>query len=163
MSLSTPRWWYVRTGAPAPITRMLLRPLSWIWAFFTERRIRNAKPGDAGIPVICVGNLTMGGAGKTPGEVRYIDVKKNVFALGIANNAEYGLISGSNFDLKGDNLIKADTDNPNNSRSWWVSAMGCSEALGNLTVNNGSCGWEASNCFGQGLSGPRYLFVYVGK
>ncbi len=69
----------------------------------------------------------------------------------------------SNFDLKGDNLIKADTDNPNNSRSWWVSAMGCSEALGNLTVNNGSCGWEASNCFGQGLSGPRYLFVYVGK
>ena len=66
MSLSTPRWWYVRSGAPAPITRLLLRPLSWLWAFVTERRIRNAKPGNAGIPVICVGNLTMGGAGKTP-------------------------------------------------------------------------------------------------
>ncbi len=103
------------------------------------------------------------GAGKTPGEVRYIDVKKNVFALGLLNNAEYGLISGSNFNLNGDNLIKADSSSPNTSRSWWVSAMGCSEALGNLTVNNPSCGWEASNCFGQNLSGPRYLFVYVAK
>jgi len=35
--------------------------------------------------------------------------------------------------------------------------------LANLTVNNASCGWAASNCRGQNLSGPPYLFVYVGK
>jgi tetraacyldisaccharide 4'-kinase len=66
MKLATPRWWYVREGAPAPITRALLRPLSWIWAAVTARRIARAQPFDPGVPVICVGNLTLGGAGKTP-------------------------------------------------------------------------------------------------
>jgi tetraacyldisaccharide 4'-kinase len=66
VKLATPRWWYVREGAPAPITRALLRPLSWVWAAATARRITRAKPFDPGVPVICVGNLTMGGAGKTP-------------------------------------------------------------------------------------------------
>ncbi|MGZ8363866.1 MAG: tetraacyldisaccharide 4'-kinase [Caulobacteraceae bacterium] len=65
MKLKTPRWWYVRDGGPAPITRALLRPASWIWASATARRM--AKPAaDPGVPVICVGNLTVGGTGKTP-------------------------------------------------------------------------------------------------
>ena len=66
MKLGTPRWWYVRSGAPAPMSRALLRPLSWIWAAATARRIARATPFDPGVPVICVGNLTVGGAGKTP-------------------------------------------------------------------------------------------------
>ncbi|HZZ89100.1 MAG TPA: tetraacyldisaccharide 4'-kinase, partial [Caulobacteraceae bacterium] len=66
MRVSTPRWWYVRDRAPAPLTRALLRPISWIWAFVTARRIASARPLDPGAPVICVGNLTMGGSGKTP-------------------------------------------------------------------------------------------------
>lgn len=66
MKLSTPRWWYVREGAPAPVTRILLKPVSWIWAAVTARRIARAVPFDPGAPVICVGNLTVGGAGKTP-------------------------------------------------------------------------------------------------
>jgi tetraacyldisaccharide 4'-kinase len=66
MKLGTPRWWYVRSGAPAPVIRFALRPVSWVWAAVTEARIQNAKPVDPGVPVICVGNLTMGGTGKTP-------------------------------------------------------------------------------------------------
>lgn len=66
MKLSTPRWWYVRHGAPAPLTRTLLRPASWLWAGVTARKIARAKPEAAPVPVICVGNLTMGGTGKTP-------------------------------------------------------------------------------------------------
>lgn len=66
MKLSTPRWWYVRKGAPAPVTRALLRPASWAWAWVTARRIAAARPIEPGIPVICVGNLTVGGTGKTP-------------------------------------------------------------------------------------------------
>lgn len=66
MKLSTPRWWYVREGAPAPVMRALLKPVSWIWAAATARRIAKAQPVDPGAPVICVGNLTVGGAGKTP-------------------------------------------------------------------------------------------------
>jgi tetraacyldisaccharide 4'-kinase len=66
MKLSTPRWWYVRRGAPMPLTRVLLRPISWVWALETARRIAAARPFDPGVAVICVGNLTMGGSGKTP-------------------------------------------------------------------------------------------------
>ncbi|WP_310538549.1 tetraacyldisaccharide 4'-kinase, partial [Phenylobacterium sp.] len=64
MKLSTPRWWYVRSSAPAPVTRALLTPVSWIWAAVTARRIAKTTPIDPGVPVICVGNLTAGGTGK---------------------------------------------------------------------------------------------------
>jgi tetraacyldisaccharide 4'-kinase len=66
MKLGTPRWWYVREGAPAPVLRALLRPISWIWAAVGARRMATARPYDPGVPVICIGNVTMGGAGKTP-------------------------------------------------------------------------------------------------
>lgn len=66
MKLRTPRWWYRREDAPAPLTRLLLRPPSWLWAYVTARKIARAAPADPGAPVICIGNLTMGGVGKTP-------------------------------------------------------------------------------------------------
>ena len=66
MKLATPRWWYVRDRPPAPMTRALLTPFSWVWAAVTARRIARAVPADPGAPVICVGNVTMGGTGKTP-------------------------------------------------------------------------------------------------
>ncbi|MBB5745575.1 tetraacyldisaccharide 4'-kinase [Brevundimonas variabilis] len=66
MKLSTPRWWYERNPKHARITRMLLKPASWLWATATACRIACARPVDVGIPVISVGNLTVGGSGKTP-------------------------------------------------------------------------------------------------
>lgn len=66
MKLATPRWWYVREGAPAPLARALLRPASWVWTAATARRIANGRPIAVGVPVISVGNLTVGGSGKTP-------------------------------------------------------------------------------------------------
>ena len=70
MKLSTPRWWYTRDRSARhgamPVTRLLLTPVSWIWAAVTARRIARTVPFDPGVPVICVGNLTVGGTGKTP-------------------------------------------------------------------------------------------------
>ncbi|HET9159953.1 MAG TPA: tetraacyldisaccharide 4'-kinase [Caulobacteraceae bacterium] len=66
MKLSTPRWWYARDGRSGRVVRTLLRPVSWIWTWATARRIRAGQPIDPGVPVICVGNVTVGGAGKTP-------------------------------------------------------------------------------------------------
>jgi tetraacyldisaccharide 4'-kinase len=66
MKLSTPQWWYTRERSPSPVLRALLTPPSWIWAWATARRIARGQPVDPGVPVICVGNVTMGGAGKTP-------------------------------------------------------------------------------------------------
>jgi tetraacyldisaccharide 4'-kinase len=66
MSLSTPKWWYLRDRKHAAMTRMLLKPLSWVWAGVTANRIARATPVDPGVAVISVGNLTVGGSGKTP-------------------------------------------------------------------------------------------------
>jgi len=66
MSLSTPKWWYLRDRKHAAMTRMLLKPLSWVWAGVTANRIARAAPTDPGVPIISVGNLTVGGSGKTP-------------------------------------------------------------------------------------------------
>lgn len=65
MKLSTPRWWYRRQPSMR-VTRALLTPLSWVWAGVTARKIARVTPADPGVPVICVGNVTMGGVGKTP-------------------------------------------------------------------------------------------------
>jgi tetraacyldisaccharide 4'-kinase len=66
MKLNTPRWWYSRDRRHAPVARMLLKPASWIWAGVTARRIAKTVPVDPGAPVISIGNLTVGGSGKTP-------------------------------------------------------------------------------------------------
>jgi tetraacyldisaccharide 4'-kinase len=65
MRLRTPRWWYDRHPR-AGVSRALLTPASWLWAGVTARRIARATPARLDVPVICVGNLTLGGSGKTP-------------------------------------------------------------------------------------------------
>lgn len=43
-----------------------LAPAAWLWRLGAWARARRGRPRRAGVPVICVGNLTAGGAGKTP-------------------------------------------------------------------------------------------------
>jgi len=57
-------------------------------------------------------------------------------------------------------VIYASGNHPHSGTSWWNGGDGCSETSTNITFNNG-CSYEASNCFGQGISGPRYVWVYV--
>jgi tetraacyldisaccharide 4'-kinase len=65
--------------ARAPATKLLLTPVSWVYSWAGQRRIDKAEPFDAGIPVICVGNLTLGGAGKTPVSA---DIRRRLAARG---------------------------------------------------------------------------------
>jgi tetraacyldisaccharide 4'-kinase len=46
--------------------RTLLTPISWAYAWAAAQRIRTASPRHAPAPVVCIGNFTVGGAGKTP-------------------------------------------------------------------------------------------------
>lgn len=44
----------------------LLAPAAAIWRWRTARRLSTARPERVGAPVLCIGNLTAGGTGKTP-------------------------------------------------------------------------------------------------
>lgn len=58
-----PSWWY---GQPRPLVERALSPFASAWGTIAERRFRNHTPYISTCPVICVGNLTAGGTGKTP-------------------------------------------------------------------------------------------------
>jgi len=55
-----------QSRAAAPLTRALLTPFAALYAAITARRIAKSNPVKVSVPVICVGNITSGGSGKTP-------------------------------------------------------------------------------------------------
>ncbi|MGE3304122.1 MAG: tetraacyldisaccharide 4'-kinase [Hyphomonadaceae bacterium] len=59
-------WKHERGKESAPALRALLTPASWAYAWAGAERLRKAAPHRVTRPVICVGNLTLGGSGKTP-------------------------------------------------------------------------------------------------
>jgi tetraacyldisaccharide 4'-kinase len=68
--LEAPAWWY--EAGPAPLA-LLLRPLAGCYGWLTERRFRTTQSYRSSIPVICAGNFTAGGTGKTPLALRLAD------------------------------------------------------------------------------------------
>jgi tetraacyldisaccharide 4'-kinase len=63
--MRAPGFWWTRPGERG-FAASLLAPLGRLYAAGTSRRLRSRKPLAVGIPVICVGNLVVGGSGKTP-------------------------------------------------------------------------------------------------
>ena len=61
--MRAPEFWRAGGGAALPA---ILTPLSWAWAIGGELRRWATPTRRVPIPVICVGNLVAGGAGKTP-------------------------------------------------------------------------------------------------
>ena len=63
--MRAPDFWQ-RRGLAAKVLVRLLAPLGALYGASVALKARLAKPFDPKIPVICVGNLTAGGSGKTP-------------------------------------------------------------------------------------------------
>ena len=61
--MRAPAFWAAERGG---IAAAALTPLSWLYRLGARSHAALARPSRAGRPVICVGNFTVGGAGKTP-------------------------------------------------------------------------------------------------
>ena len=61
--MRAPAFWAAERGG---IAACALTPLSWLYQLGARGRAALARPAEAGVPVVCVGNFTAGGAGKTP-------------------------------------------------------------------------------------------------
>lgn len=63
--MRAPGFWSNPPDDPGLAARMLA-PLAWIWAAVTRRRLARPPAARLRVPVICIGNVTAGGSGKTP-------------------------------------------------------------------------------------------------
>ncbi|MDR3325891.1 MAG: tetraacyldisaccharide 4'-kinase [Rhodospirillaceae bacterium] len=57
-----PEFWMKKDG----LLTLILAPLGWMWATFGICRTALTLPFNATIPIICIGNVMLGGTGKTP-------------------------------------------------------------------------------------------------
>src|SRR5688572_15719715 len=63
--LEQPGWWKGQTPGDW-LKAALLTPAGILYGTAAKARFALAKPYSSSLPVICVGNFTVGGAGKTP-------------------------------------------------------------------------------------------------
>lgn len=71
--MKTPSFWKHQS-----ICSALLSPLGWIYGALTALRLHFFKPYHAPCPVICVGNITAGGTGKTPVSIALAEMLKSM-------------------------------------------------------------------------------------
>jgi tetraacyldisaccharide 4'-kinase len=62
MPLETPSWWYRKAG----LVSAALSPLAALYGRMAAARLEKGEPYHSRLPVVCVGNFTAGGGGKTP-------------------------------------------------------------------------------------------------
>ena len=75
MSLQPPSWWQDDTGHSLP---KYLNPLGQIYGQAVKWRFRYTKPYQSKLPVICIGNFTLGGTGKTPLAIKFAHILKGL-------------------------------------------------------------------------------------
>ncbi len=78
--MKTPKFWNEKG-----LISLLLTPLAAVYGRATQRRIRRGRPYHSSAKVICVGNITAGGVGKTPAAIalakKYQAEGKKVFFI----------------------------------------------------------------------------------
>src|SRR6188768_4448881 len=72
MRLETPSWWYRDKGMVASA----LAPIGELYGRVAEARSARVTPHRPRLPVICIGNFTAGGGGKTPTAIAVAEVLK---------------------------------------------------------------------------------------
>jgi tetraacyldisaccharide 4'-kinase len=95
-----PGFWWRKAG----LASALLSPLGLGYGAIAANRM--ARRGvNGGLPVICVGNFTLGGAGKTPTAIMLIEM------LRVAGETPFCLTRGYGGSVRGPHLVDLDKDN----------------------------------------------------
>ena len=100
MGTREPGWWY-DAGSVMP---RLLAPIAAVYGALSARRMGREPRYRASIPVICVGNFTAGGTGKTPCVALIVDLLRSQGHLPVVLTRGYG---GS---LHGPHWVDAEKD-----------------------------------------------------
>ncbi len=74
--MKAPRFWSSKNLLSTLLSTLLL-PFSWVYFLISKINYARITPVTLPIPVICVGNLTVGGAGKTPVALHIGELLKN--------------------------------------------------------------------------------------
>nr|WP_181377211.1 tetraacyldisaccharide 4'-kinase [Pontivivens insulae] len=101
--MRTPKFW----SRPPGWQSFLLSPLAMIWGIGAARRQREGQPRKADCPVLCVGNLTVGGTGKSPTVILLVEKLR---ALGaspvILSRGHGGSVDGPHVVTEADTAAK---------------------------------------------------------
>lgn len=73
--MNAPSFWWRRWPSPAAIA---LQPLAWMWGSSVARRMRRQPAHWPPAPVICIGNFTVGGEGKTPTAIAIGEIARDI-------------------------------------------------------------------------------------
>jgi len=99
VSEAPPFWWQ-----EADWRAYALSPLSTLYGMIARHRLMNARREKVDLPVLCVGNLTVGGAGKTPVAIALAEQAKRM-------NLKPGFLSrGHGGSLSEPRLVDVDRD-----------------------------------------------------
>ncbi len=71
--MKAPAFWFNPPSKPGVWARAL-HPLSILWRVLSDRRQRTGAHVRVSVPVVCVGNINVGGTGKTPTVIKLLSV-----------------------------------------------------------------------------------------
>ncbi|MCZ2158112.1 tetraacyldisaccharide 4'-kinase [Bartonella sp. 220] len=90
MHIKTPDFWWKDKS----FLRLLFAPISWVYGYFSQHRIKKLPP-IIDLPVLCIGNFTCGGTGKTPVVIAFAKAAKELgFIPGVVSRGYGGAFKG---------------------------------------------------------------------
>jgi tetraacyldisaccharide 4'-kinase len=108
MPLEAPFWWYRRKSALGSA----LTPLGRLYGRIAEKRYAEVEPYCSRLPVICIGNFTAGGGGKTPTAIAVAGLLKELGAKPAFLTRGYGGTSKGPVPVKPGHSAEAVGDEP---------------------------------------------------